>query len=58
MNGIKEIKKMNKEADIGITETYEYRQCGDCKHRWGQTTKKPSPCKSCEQNTPTNFEEE
>lgn len=32
----------------------EFRQCGDCVHKFKES---PCPCDSCEQNTPTNFEE-
>jgi hypothetical protein len=58
MNGIEGIKKMNSEADERERD-YEYKQCADCIHRMRLRRKdEPSPCKSCEQPAPTNFEEE
>jgi len=38
-----------------------YRQCSNCKHRKRIQTSNPYeciPCDSCEQDYPTNFEEE
>jgi len=39
----------------------EYRQCGDCIHRYliyEGTSYEKTPCSSCEQEAPTCFEEE
>ena len=40
---------------FGMPIHTEYKQCRDCIHN---NKDSPCPCDSCEQKTPTNFEEE